>query len=327
LTDCIAESQYSSMAMQNTLRSALNYCGKVHREEVLPGARLFALSNGARPEDWETALCKTARPAQLDGASDKQIRPEPLSASDITALPSKSQRALLRCLQVAIDLGATLGELRDRLAAQFSVCEALRKGLAEAKDTSSTLTWEEGLYRRRAEAADEDPGTVGGIAPLPPGPVLCMHSEEIAALASSDASFYAPRPNKQTAHGCFTHGATTWLRGTPHNPGRAARKDNAAQRVDSVHVPFRAPSTAASNSPPRPSAPAVPPNVAKRSPRCHKSRPTSAPGNRWYASAARPQTQRTAALQESAEARPSFAMMWQACGELASRPVAPLRSR
>lgn len=198
--------QDAGAATEATLQSALHLCAKVHKEEILPAARFFTARGGAAPTEWARALqsktgnhnCKTI---DRGGVRQQGMIVDPTlplgapSKEDIAALPSTSQRALLRSLEAAGELGvAEVGDLAKRLSAQLCNCERLRQHAArrrvesKAKNrsgTTSTLPWEHAPWRCHTE---QPVGTNPDLwhEALQPGPVLCSREGEINDLVPEE---------------------------------------------------------------------------------------------------------------------------------------------
>lgn len=196
----------SGAALQTTLRTALRYCCKVHREEVLPAARFFAARSGGGVEAWEQAVdhMGDSKELVLVGPAD----------GDVDALPSSAQRALLRCLASAAEMGAPkIKESQESLAVGFIACERFRRCLATKlprEGDATCMSWERGLLRRHTETGTARfPGGYKQVCsdatpcrlPLCPacgerfpgghaGPELVAHGQEIAALVSPDSPSY-----------------------------------------------------------------------------------------------------------------------------------------
>jgi len=129
-TDALGDNA-NTAAMEGTLRSALHHCALVSHEEVLPGVRFFVAKSGASPQEWAQAL-RRGPGGRLRGESAQRVqaieRPRHVEPSEVDALPSDRQRALVRSLEAAAALGVQgASELVDSVAARLCACERLRQ--------------------------------------------------------------------------------------------------------------------------------------------------------------------------------------------------------
>eukprot|EP00444_Apocalathium_aciculiferum_P055771 CAMPEP_0183598166 /NCGR_PEP_ID=MMETSP0371-20130417/178194_1 /TAXON_ID=268820 /ORGANISM="Peridinium aciculiferum, Strain PAER-2" /LENGTH=227 /DNA_ID=CAMNT_0025810189 /DNA_START=1 /DNA_END=680 /DNA_ORIENTATION=+ len=105
------------------LRSAICLLARVHAEEIAPAAALFEERCGGRAKDWAEALERPrSRCRRNIGARERpgHAPPRGPTPEEVAALPSSSQRALLRALAEAARLGASAAlPVHERLAAHL----------------------------------------------------------------------------------------------------------------------------------------------------------------------------------------------------------------
>eukprot|EP00930_Biecheleria_cincta_P062431 TRINITY_DN47908_c0_g1_i1.p1 TRINITY_DN47908_c0_g1~~TRINITY_DN47908_c0_g1_i1.p1 ORF type:complete len:344 (+),score=54.73 TRINITY_DN47908_c0_g1_i1:53-1084(+) len=129
LLERVEQPKNKTLALEATLRSALQHCALVSKEEVLPCVRSFVARSGAAPKEWALALRRGRGGCQVAPIENPRVA-EP---AEIDALPSDRQRALLRSLEAAAVLGLDgAQELATSLAARFCACDRLRQHAAQA---------------------------------------------------------------------------------------------------------------------------------------------------------------------------------------------------
>lgn len=130
LLERLEQPENQTIALEATLRSALQHCALVNKEEVLPGVCTFVACSGAAPKEWALSL------RRVRGAGSQVVaieNPRVALREEIDALPSDRQRALLRSLEAAAALGIDdAQELAASLAARFCACDRLRQSAAKA---------------------------------------------------------------------------------------------------------------------------------------------------------------------------------------------------
>ncbi|CAE8711389.1 unnamed protein product, partial [Polarella glacialis] len=157
-------------ALEASIRSALQHCALVNHEEVTPGLRGFVASAGC-PQAWARALQRRPGQARIRegehtaGHKDPRrvVRAQP---EEIAALQSQRQRALLRSLEAAVDLGATeLRDLADALAARLCACERLRLSLVNKTAQHAASADKKQEQKHADEVAASRPKSAGSSPP------------------------------------------------------------------------------------------------------------------------------------------------------------------
>lgn len=133
------QTMHEDAAAEASLQAAVYLCMKVHREEVMPGARYFGAHAGASAKEWADALagsrvstgrCGPDSPARRTAS----VTTLPPRAADVEALHSDAQRAVLRSLHRAAELGVQEAAVfGDRLCAQFCELQRLHRYAAAAR--------------------------------------------------------------------------------------------------------------------------------------------------------------------------------------------------